>query len=221
LDPKRLGWTRDDDVPSSMIPQFYFDFLRGGPPSPLAGVVRHNQMDLRGLGALFCKINTMLSESSEHQDADGLDLFGLSRFLNRRGEPERAQSACAQAISAGLPAEFRPQAQRDLAMHARRRGDHTHAAVLWHEIAADPHDGIHACEQLAIHYERRAKDRVRALEFARLALANLHRYRSNLREPLAQACFARLEAKFMKRVMRLQHRMELDSKRWCPEGVSG
>jgi len=33
---------------SALIPQFYFDYLRGGPAEPLAGVVRHNQMDLRG-----------------------------------------------------------------------------------------------------------------------------------------------------------------------------
>jgi uncharacterized protein YprB with RNaseH-like and TPR domain len=207
LDPTRLGWTRDDDVPSSLIPQFYFDYLRGGPASPLAGVVRHNQMDLRGLAALFCKINAMLSESPE---GEGLDLFGLSRYLHRRGEPDRAHSACAQALDAGLPAEFRPQARRDLALHAKRRGDYARAAVLWQEIAADPRDGVHACEQLAIHYERRAKDYVRALEFARLALANSRKSRGP-KDPFAPARFIRLEAKLLKRVVRLEHRIELSS----------
>ena len=207
LDPTRLGWTRDDDVPSSMIPQFYFDYLRGGPPSPLAGVVRHNQMDLRGLGALFGKINTMLSEQAESGDIEALDLFGLSRFLHRRGEPARAQSACAQAISAGLPAEFRPQAHRELAAHAKRSGDHGRAAALWHEIAGDPRDGAHACEQLAIYYERRAKDHVRALEFARLALASLRRSRGTRRDLSGQAGFARVEANLLKRMARLEHRI--------------
>jgi uncharacterized protein YprB with RNaseH-like and TPR domain len=208
LDSTRLGWTRDDDIPSSLIPQFYFDYLRGGPASPLAGVVRHNQMDLRGLAALFCKINTMLSESPE---GEGLDLFGLSRYLHRRGEPDRAHSACAQALNAGLPAAFRPQARRDLALHAKRRGDYARAAVLWQEIAADPRDGVHACEQLAIHYERRAKDYLRALEFAGLALGNLRKSRANLKDPFTQARFLRLEAKLLKRVVRLQHLMGLSS----------
>src|SRR6266852_1722873 len=62
LDAPRLGWHRDDDIASALIPQFYFDYLRGGPVEPLAGVVRHNQMDLRGLAALFGKINELLSE---------------------------------------------------------------------------------------------------------------------------------------------------------------
>src|SRR6266446_1180948 len=90
LDVPRLGWHRDDDVSSALIPQFYFDYLRGGPMEPLAGVVRHNQMDLRGLAALFGKINTLLSEPGAAAETQSLDLFGLSRFLQRRGETDRA-----------------------------------------------------------------------------------------------------------------------------------
>src|SRR5262249_19390930 len=127
LDPARLGWTRDDDVQSSLIPQFYFDYLRGGPPGPLAGVVRHNQMDLRGLGALFGKIKAMLCDRGRPEDVEPLDLFGLSRFLYRRGERDRAHSACAEAIGLGLPAEFWSQARREFADHAKRRGDHAQA----------------------------------------------------------------------------------------------
>src|SRR5216110_2183102 len=100
LDARRLGWHRDDDVESALIPQHYFDYLRGGPAEPLVGIVRHNQMDLRGLAALFGKINAMLSESAGILDeCESLDLFGLSRFLQRRGDNARAQSACAQALA--------------------------------------------------------------------------------------------------------------------------
>src|SRR6266849_2922945 len=132
LDAPRLGWHRDDDVASELIPQFYFDYLRGGPIEPLAGVVRHNQMVLRGLAALFGKVNALLSErSSAATGFEGLDLFGLSRFLQRRGNSNRAHSACAQALEMGLPAEFRPRARRDLALMAKRRGEHARAAELW------------------------------------------------------------------------------------------
>ena len=209
LDAPRLGWHRQNDVASALIPQFYFDYLRGGPAEPLAGVVRHNQMDLRGLAALFCKINTLLSEPpGAANEIDSLDLFGLSRFLQRRGEDERAHSACTRALSIGLPAEFRPKARRDLALMAKRRGEHARAAEIWLEIVSDLHDGIYACEQLAIYYERYAKDLSRAAEFTRLALRKLRPRRSASRDPYLAARSARLEEKFLHRLARLQHLMK-------------
>src|SRR5271169_5595307 len=205
LDAPRLGWHRENDVSSSLIPQFYFDYLRGGPAEPLAGVVRHNQMDLRGLAALFGKINDMLTESSGRTtEIESLDLFGLSRFLQLRGEGDRAHSACSQALAIGLPAEIRPRARRELAQMAKRRGEHTSAAEIWQEIVADPRDGIHACEQLAIYYERHAKDLVKAMQFATLALATLRRERANSRDPFLTARIARQEQRFLERVERLE-----------------
>lgn len=212
LDPCRLGWSRKDDIATALIPQLYFDYLRGGPPGPLAGVVRHNQMDLRGLAALFGKINLLLAGNSDaDKDVQGLDLFGLSRFFQRRGEFARALSASTQALTAGLPAEFRPQARHDLALLAKRRGEHEQAAELWHELAADESAGMHACVQLAIHYERRTRDFARALQFARLALAKVHRLRSHSRNPLAPTRTLRLEQTIVNRVRRLEHRMSLAS----------
>src|SRR6266446_2386290 len=148
LDAARLGWHREEDVLAALIPQHYFDYLRGGPAEPLAAVVRHNQMDLRGLAALVGKINALLSEQAGvATKIESLDLFGLSRFLQRRGENDRAHSACAQALEIGLPAEFRPKACRELAQMAKRRGEHARAAEIWLKIVADPESGIQACEQ--------------------------------------------------------------------------
>lgn len=205
LDAPRLGWHREDDVASSLIPQYYFDYLRGGSSDPLVSVLRHNQMDLRGLAALFGKINTLLaSEEAERDGVESLDLFGLSRFLQRRGDSDRAHVACSQALDLGLPAEFRPRAHRELALLAKRRGDHVAASALWLELADDPQDGVLACEQLAIHYERHAKDPARATEFARLGLAKLQRRRGDIRDPYAAAREMRFAEKFLVRINRLE-----------------
>ena len=205
LDSPRLGWHRENDVSSALIPQFYFDYLRGGPVEPLAGVVRHNQMDLRGLAALFCKINEMLSEAPHAtNEIDSLDLFGLSRFLQRRGEQDRAHSACTQALAIGLPAEIRPKARHELALMAKRRGEHARAAEIWLEIVADARDGVQACEQLTIYYERHAKDRIKAAQFANLAIATLRRQRADSRDPFLTARYARLEQKLLHRLARLE-----------------
>lgn len=207
LNPTLLGWCRQGDVSSKFIPQFYFDYLRGGPPEPLLGVARHNQMDLRGLAALFGKINALLAEETNpREEIHGLDLFGLSKFLHRRGDKGRAQVACAQAVDLGLPVEFHSRAQYDLALMAKRKGEHHRAAELWHEILADSADAIHACEQLAIHYEKRVKNYERALEFARRA-RRLLRTRANQSNVLARSGFARREDLSLKRIKRLEGRL--------------
>jgi uncharacterized protein YprB with RNaseH-like and TPR domain len=212
LGAPRLGWHRENDISSALIPQLYFDYLRGGSAEPLAGVLRHNQMDLRGLAALFGKINEMLSVSSgAATEIESLDLFGLSRFLQRRGEDDRAHSACSQALAIGLPEEFRPKARRELAQMAKRRGEHHRAAEIWLEIVADAHDGIYACEQLAIYYERHVKDPVRAAQFAKLAIATLRRQRASSRHPFLTGRFVRLEQKFQQRLARLERKSQQPS----------
>ena len=212
LDAPRMGWHRENDVSSALIPQFYFDYLRGGPVEPLAGVVRHNQMDLRGLAALFCRINELLSEAPHAtNEIESLDLFGLSRFLQRRGEEDRAHSACAQALAIGLPEEIRPKARRELALMAKRRGEHARAAEIWLEIVADPRDGVHACEQLAIYYERHVRNMAQAAQFAKLAIAALRRLHGDSRDPFLTARFARLEHKFLRRLVRLEKKSQPSS----------
>jgi hypothetical protein len=140
-----------------------------------------------------------------------LDLLGLSRFLLRRGEPDRAQSACVQSIDLGLPGEIHARARRELAQMAKRRGDHERAAALWQEIISDPVDGFHACEQLALYYERHKKNAARASEFARLALAKIRRNRSHARDPFAAACVSRGETRLLARIARLERKLATSS----------
>jgi len=189
-----------------MIPQFYFDYLRGGSATPLAGVVRHNQMDLRGLAALFGKINSMLAEE-EPEETDGRDLFGLSRFLQRRGETPRAARVCSKAIEAGLPMEHKQKASRDLALMAKRRGDHQIAAEIWESLLNVGQGSIEACEQLAIHYERRERNLQCAREYTRLGLNKLHSGEIRLNDPYAEARIIRSEKALLKRLARLEQRM--------------
>ncbi len=220
LDAERLGWHRKDDLHGSLIPQYYFDFLRGGLVDPLAAVVKHNQMDLRGLAALFGKINELLEDgATPDPQTDSLDLFGLSRFLNRRGERERAHSLCSKALDAGLPAEIRPQATRELALLAKRRGDHASAATLWEELCGDPHDSLLACEQLAIYYGSRRKDPTRALHFAQLGMETARRARELARDPLLAGRAARMEQRFRERVGRLELRRNKAAHRPLLDGI--
>jgi uncharacterized protein YprB with RNaseH-like and TPR domain len=209
LDAPRLGWRRDHDIDSSFIPQFYFDYLRGGSSEPLAGVFRHNQMDLRGLAALAGKVLSLLADSDPHAVADDpLDIFGLSRLVQRRGQTSRARLLYQSALDAGLPCEAGCAARRELALLAKREGDFERATALWNELAenpqGDPREALRAFEQLAIYFEHRAKDPLRAAELTRKALALLSRAKRSRWTMFEQTTATKLDARFRRRLARVE-----------------
>jgi ribosomal protein S20 len=194
-----IDWSRNDDIDSSLIPQMYFDYLRGGPAEPLAGVFHHNQMDLRGLAAVAAKILGLLdsghgiANSAAPGSHDPIDVLGLSRLLHRRGHCTRARELYEGALRAGLPRPVERLAQAELAQLAKRELDYTRAASLWSDLRKAPKKtapskaavlredaekglqaSIEAAEQLAIYYEHRAKQPHRAAELIREAIAELH-----------------------------------------------
>jgi uncharacterized protein len=167
-----LGWNRGADVISEMIPQTYFDYLRGGEPDLLVPIFQHNQMDLLGLARLATRVLNLLAHPEIHGQ-DALELFGASRICERRGHAARARALYQRSIASELPPATDRAARRSLARLAKRDGDHPLACELWEAMLGNSAEGFEAYEQLAIHYERRAKDPERALQLARQALAEL------------------------------------------------
>jgi uncharacterized protein YprB with RNaseH-like and TPR domain len=222
-----LEWSRHDDIDSSLIPQMYFDYLRGGPAEPLAGVFHHNQMDLRGLAALAGKILTLIDsgngapDAPHHSTHNPLDLYSLSRFVQRRGNPARARELYETVLHVGLPHPVERLAQRELAHLAKRELDYTRATSLWEELrqaskAVERNDAgilqedaqkaleaaIEAAEQLAIYYEHRAKQPQRAAELTSHALAELRD--AQLAGAIAAARARKIEERLARRLARLE-----------------
>jgi len=169
-----LGWNRGADLLSCLIPQIYFDYLRGGSPERLIPVLNHNQMDLRGLAALSSRILSLLSDA-ESLGQDGLELFGVSRICEKRGEYTRAGNLYKKSIASFLPADTDRAARRSLARLAKREGDFDLACELWKNAIGNSRHGYEAYEQLAIYYEHKARDPEQAREIVRQALDELRR----------------------------------------------
>jgi uncharacterized protein len=169
-----LGWDRGIDVLSGQIPQIYFDYLRGGPPERLVPVLNHNQMDLRGLAALSSRILSLLSDA-ETLGQDGLELFGVSRICEKRGEHTRARSLYEKSIASILPSETDRVARRSLARLAKREGDFELACELWKDAIGNSRHGYEAYEQLAIYYEHKVRNPDQARQIVQQALNELRR----------------------------------------------
>ena len=201
LEKHVLGWNRGTDVVSELIPQIYFDYLRGGPAEPLVPVFLHNQMDLRGLAALAAHVLCLL-ENPERHGRDPLEIFGLSRLCERRGEAVRARQLYQRTLATALPPATGRMARRSLARLARRAGDHNLACQLWWEMADHSAEGLEAYEQLAIHYERRLRDPDRAAIVTRKALAALRR--RNHPGALVPGTHKAWRSRFQRRLARLE-----------------
>jgi len=223
LEKHVLGWDRGADLISAMIPQFYFDYLRGGSPEPLVQIFLHNQMDLRGLAGLASRVLSILAEPDAH-NPDGLELFGLSRICERRGETGRAQRHYAASIAADLPPETDRAARQSLARLAKRTRDFPLALELWESILSNSREGFEAYEQLAIYYEHQLGEKARAAALVHQALAEL---RKTSRVGLITAALHRqYRTRFERRLARLERpgrapRLEPRPERTLMEVIQG
>jgi tetratricopeptide (TPR) repeat protein len=198
-----LGWDRGDDLLSGMIPQIYFDYLRGGPPERLVPVLNHNQMDLRGLAALSSRILSLLSDA-ETLGQDGLELFGVSRICEKRGQQTRARKLYEKSIASLLPTETDRAARRSLAKLAKREGDFEVACELWKDAVGNSRHGYEAYEQLAIYYEHKARDPEQAQQIVRQAINELRR--AFQVGDITPSAYREFKAKFDRRMERLERK---------------
>lgn len=198
-----LGWDRGADVASDLIPSIYLDFVRSGRAEKLVPVFQHNQMDLRGLAGLSTRILSLLSDK-EGVSKDGLELFGVSRICERRGEVKRARKLYEQSIASMLPMETNRAACAALARLSKRDGDLARAHQLWESALGNSKEGYEAYEQLAIYYEHEARDPRRALTLAREALDQLRR--ANQIGTIAAATYHKTKERFEYRLLRLERK---------------
>ena len=204
LEKHVLGWNRGIDMMSELIPSIYFDFLRGGSPDPLVPIFHHNQMDLRGLAGLASRVLALLSQPEQH-GTDALEFFGVSRICERRGESIRARKLYQHSIARALPPETDRAARWSLSRLAKREGDLALARELWEGMLGNSREGFEAYEQLAIHYEHRAREPHRAASLARKALAELHRAREL--GTIAPSAYRQRRARFEQRLLRLERKL--------------
>ena len=198
-----LGWERGVDVLSDLIPQIYFDYLRGGPTDRLVPVFHHNQMDLRGLAALSSRVLSLFTDA-ENLGQDGLELFGVSRVCEKRGENARARKLYEKSIACVLPSETDRVARRSLARLAKREGDFNLACDLWERALGNSRHGYEAYEQLAIYYEHNARNPERARQVVRRAIDELRR--ANQIGDIGSSGYREIKAKFDHRMARLERK---------------
>jgi hypothetical protein len=99
VEEQLLGVSRVGDVEGWEIPGIYLDVLRGGPVEALAGVVIHNEKDVRSLGLLLAHVERGYADSTSRRDAPRGDLAGLARAYGRDHRHDEALACLDDAIA--------------------------------------------------------------------------------------------------------------------------
>lgn len=125
-----LGVSRVGDVEGWEIPSIYLDVLRGGPVGPLAGVVVHNEKDVRSLGLLLAHVEHRYADRSTRHEAPRGDLAGLAGAYSRDRRHGDALECLDDALAAEPPIRD-PFGRSPLAAAAAREAAEEEGDAWW------------------------------------------------------------------------------------------
>ena len=168
-----LGMDRQDDVPSDMIPDLYFDYLRRGDGSRVHRVFYHNRMDVLSLVTLAARIHELVHAPETASRSGWIEVNSLGKLFSRKGRMGKAIECFHDALRFCKDSrEWEILKPLSLAMKREKQMDQ--AAAIWMEmISLDGGRELFPYEELAKFYEHQMKDHTEALSWVREAFEKL------------------------------------------------
>jgi hypothetical protein len=159
-----LNVKREIDIPSYLIPQIYFDYLRSGRTDQLIPVFHHNIYDILSLVGLSALISQATGDFRVAGIEDPIDLYSLGRFHYNLGNYPKSIVCFEHALSKDMPVEWRQVTYINLAYVYKRTGSIKQAAQIWHHLLKEEFPfSFYVYEELAKYYEHREKDYPQAM----------------------------------------------------------
>lgn len=153
LEREVLGQEREHDVPGSLVPVMFFEYLRTGDFEPMRMVLEHNRRDIVSLLTLLCRLCYAVKQPEALGHAS--DIYSCGRLNERMGRLDEAERCYQLAGEESL---------KDLSLLLRRQGRHAEAAEIWLKMRASGGFGLFANMELAKYYEHQASDFGKALD---------------------------------------------------------
>lgn len=146
-----LGFERDDDCPSSEVPERYFRFQRTSDPTHILPVLRHNAWDILSLVALAAHLAAVCD--GEEQP------FQAARAAEYAGDEPAAVAWYERALAGRLDRDERLEAMEHIARLQGRLGCWEEAARWWQAMIDEPRcRRLRPYVELAKIAEHRRKD---------------------------------------------------------------
>ncbi len=155
VEERLLGYERDDPIPSALVPDAYFEYLRDGYSSLLEGALEHNRLDVISLVHLHSRLLRRLRGGD--LDMDAADWLALGRHRYRRGARADGWRALRNATNL---AEGEAAATAGLLMARRliRRGSMAAADSLLEWLEAKASEDVRVSVARARLFEWRRRD---------------------------------------------------------------
>ena len=172
LEREVLGYEREGDVPGSLIPYLYFEFVRTRRAARLLPVFHHNVLDILSLACLTAIVPEAYRNPETVPVRHGSDLVGLSRWLLQVDRPEQALRLLERAVDIGLPDELLFPTLLETALLRKKLGQWEPAVQGFTDLTHCRNPcRTRAWEELAKYYEHRERNYAAALEMTCAALA--------------------------------------------------
>jgi hypothetical protein len=170
VEERLLGYERDDPIPSALVPDAYFEYLRDGYSSFLEGALEHNRLDVISLVHLHSRLLGRLRGAD--LDMDAADWLALGRLRYRRGARADGWRALRNATTLAR-GEAAATAGLLMARRLIRRGSMAAADSLLEWLEARASEDVRVSVARARLFEWRRRDPQLALAVVEAAQARM------------------------------------------------
>lgn len=193
-----LGFEREDDCPSSEVPERYFRFQRTSDPTHILPVLRHNAWDILSLVALAAHLAAVCDDAEFPFQAGRAALYS--------GDSAAAASWFESALAGRLSRAERLEAMEHAARCRTRLGDFDAAARWWRALIDEPRTRrLVPYVELAKIAEHRQKDPAEAFVVVSEALSLVQRGLLRPGTSKSEASVEALESRLARLTARLEH----------------
>ncbi|MCD6288282.1 MAG: ribonuclease H-like domain-containing protein [Candidatus Hydrogenedentes bacterium] len=168
-----LGVARHGDVPGSLIPRLYFDYLRSRDARPLVPAFRHNRVDVLSmvsLAAAVCEAVNMTGDMCTHVD----DRLSLARLYFRQAEMHRVIELAEQILCDKTDDRSAEREALYLSGFAMKKlGMWDKSSRIWSRLVETFPDDVVPWIELAKFYEHRSRELEKAAWVCEQALERM------------------------------------------------
>lgn len=172
LERNVLRVQRNGDIPSFLIPQMYFEYLRTKDATPLKPVFYHNEIDILSLITLSILLHNIHENPMEHL-SNPAELLSLASHYDAMEQWERNIHIYDQLFHRATNPQNKLETGIRLGYCHKRLGRWDDALQLWEQLTSLGNFRIEPYEEMAKYFEHRKCDFQKAEQIVHKALAKL------------------------------------------------